>query len=403
VSALRLILLAVAIPLLVGRTMIFGRKEGTGNPNLEIRGDAVHYIALARGDDPATVMVPFRYRILVPWIAKQLPFSPERSLQVLSMLSLIGVQALLVLAGRRLAIPTVDVAAGMVALSLMPSFLYVFHNPYLLDLFTLLMITGAFYALLRRAPLPFMVLVAVGAAGREAVLFMAPAYLVTALLARDRRPAERPLLLVLGMAPALLAFLVPRVLPALGGDGLHRYSAFYETTLRQMAPLRTPVEFIVSASTAWDWLWFAAAGGLALLGTRFVPPSIGEAGNRWAIVAIRTSFVLLFIGGLVTLVVNGGLDAGRQFLIVAPPMALATMSFGYAMRKVVPEQVYTAGLLALLICTLSTTLVRLPNPLLTEAERWSVPLWIITCLTLGVLAACFVRVARSASGRGQRL
>ena len=400
-SALRLIVLAVAIPLLVGGTMILTRKDGTGNPNLEIRGDAMHYVALARGDDPASVMVPFRYRVLVPWIAKQLPFSPERSLQVISILSLVGVQALLVLVGRRLALPVVDIAAGMVALSLTPSFLYVFHNPYLLDLFTLLMITGAFHALLRRAPVAFAAFVAVGAAGREAVLFIAPAYLLTVLLARPRRPAERPLFLILGIGVAIAAFLLPRLLPALGSDGLHRYSAFYETTLRQFVPFRTPVEFLVSISTAWDWLWFAAAGGVALLGTSFVPPSLGAGGDRWTIVAIRVSLVLLCIGGVVTLVVNGGLDAGRQFLIAAPPIAVAAMCFGYVMRQVVAEQVYTAGLMALLICTLSTTLVRLPNPLLTEAERWSVPLWTITCLSLGVMAACFMRIARSAAGKGR--
>ena len=401
-SAFRLILLAVAIPLLVGWTIILTRKPGTGNPNLEIRGDATHYIALARGDDPAAVMVPFRYRILVPWIAKQLPFAPERSLQVISILSLIGVQTLLVLVGRRLAVPVVDIAAGMVTLSLMPSFLYVFHNPYLLDLFTLLMITWAFHALLRRAPVAFVAIVAAGAAGREAVLFMAPAYLVTLLLVRERQPREHPLLLALGMGLAVGAFLVPRLLPALGSDGLLRYSAFYETTLRQFVPFRTPVEFLVSISTAWDWLWFAAVGGLALLGSRFVPPSLGDAGDRWSIVAVRVSFVLLVIGGLVTLVVNGGLDAGRQFLIAATPIAVAAMCFGHAMRRVVSEQVYTAGLMSLLICTLSTTLVRLPNPLLTEAERWTVPLWSITCLSLGVMAACFMRIARSAPARVRR-
>ena len=401
-SASRLILLAVAIPLLVGGAMVLTRKDGTGNPNREIRGDATHYIALARGDDPATVMVPFRYRIVVPWIAKQLPFSPERSLQVISMLSLVGVQALLVLVGRRLAIPVVDIAAGMVTLSLMPSFLYVFHNPYLLDLFTLLMITAAFHALLRRAPVAFVAIVAVGAAGREAVLFIAPAYLVTMLLVRERRPAERPLLLALGIGLAIAGFLLPRLLPAFGGDGMHRYAAFYETTLRQFVPLRTPVEFAVSISTAWDWLWFAAAGGLALLGTALVPASLGAGGDRWSIAAIRVSFALLVTGGLATLVVNGGLDAGRQFLIVAPPIAVAAMAFGYAMRQVLSEQVYTAGLMALLICTLSTTLVRLPNPLLTEAERWSVPLWTITCLSLGVMAACFMHIARSAAGKARR-
>jgi hypothetical protein len=368
-----------------GLTIVSPRAIGARSPALRMRGDAAHYVALASGVPPSEVMVPFRYRVLVPWVAGSLPLPPHRGLQLLSMVCLAGAVLGTLLIGARLGFERLDTVLGVAGVASMASILYAFHNPFLIDQFGLLMVTGALAALLLRLPLLFAVLVTVGSLGREAVAFVAPAYLMTALLSRDRQGREGWPVLLLGIVLPVVGFFALRVLPGFGGDGLARYAGFYERTLQELGPVHQPVEFIIGLAMAWEWLWPVSLGGLALFGSGLAPPSLGPAGPRWYRTALRTSFTLIVAGGVATVAANGMLDANRQLLGLAPVMAVGAMTFVHAVRRTTSRAAFLAGVAGLAGCSLATVLVQLPNRVISESTANTVPLWAITATSLTIV------------------
>lgn len=367
-----------------GLTIVSPRAFGARDPELRMRGDAAHYVALASGVPPAEVMVPFRYRVLVPWVAGSLPLPPHRGLQLFSMVCLAGALLGTLLTGSRLGFGIVDTVLGVAGVAAMASVLYAFHNPFLVDQFGLLMVTACLAALLFRRPLLFALLVTIGSVGREAVAFIAPAYVITVLLTGDRRRHERWFTLHLGIALPLVGFVALRMLPVFGGDGLARYAGFYGRTLQQFGPLHQPVEFIIALAMAWEWIWPVSLGGLAVLGSALAPPSLGP-GGRWPRSALRASFLLLLAGGVATVAANGMLDPSRQLLGLAPVMAIGAMTFIHAVRRTASVAGFLAGVVVLAACSLATVLVQLPNRLISEATANTIPLWAITATSLSVV------------------
>src|SRR5690606_11934020 len=173
-----------------------------------------------------------------------------------------GVLAGLVVIGRRLGFTPLDTIVGILGVSLSASMLYTFHNPYLTDMFGLAAVVAALVALLARKPLVFAAIVTLGSAGREVVVFIAPAYLLALWCTRDRRRHETWGKLGLALALPVAAILVPRLLPVFGDSGLARYGDFYATTLLQWEPLRRPAEFLLMLGLGWHWLWIVGAAGL---------------------------------------------------------------------------------------------------------------------------------------------
>ena len=397
----RLWLASLAAVFAFGLAVVAPRTFGASNPELRMRGDAAHYVALASGMPPAEVMVPFRYRVLVPWIAGALPMAPHRGLQLMSMLCLAGALLGSLLLGARLGFDIVDTVLGVTAVAWMSSMLYAFHNPFLIDHFGLFMVTGALAALVTRRPLLFAALVTVGTIGREAVAFIAPAYLLTALLTRSRRRSERLPVLLLGLLLPVAGFLVPRMLPAFGADGLASYAGFYARTLQALGPVREPIDFLVGLAMAWEWLWPVAAGGLVLLGSTLAPTPPGPEGPSWVRTALRSSFLLLLAGGVATVAANGMLDPNRQLLGLAPVMAIGAMTFIHAVRRSMTPRWFMAGAAVIAVCSLVTVLVQLPNRVVPETTARAVPLWAFTATSLGVVAfACFaLRRAPGTPGR----
>jgi len=93
-----------------------------------------------------TVPAPFRWRILVPWIAGRLPFATATSLALLTYASLAGYYFVMLLWCRRLALPPLAaVAAIVVPFAFEPHLINYFH-PYLVEGFSLLLMAVMVYA-----------------------------------------------------------------------------------------------------------------------------------------------------------------------------------------------------------------------------------------------------------------
>ena len=389
----------VCVPLLIGQALVITRTYGAADPELRIRGDSESYIAMAAGVPADSVMVPFRYRVAVPAILSLLPMAPHQALRLVSLAALVATQLILLRIGRRMGIPAPDASATVLLVSLTTAMLYVHHNPFLLDLFTLLMITIAFSGLLGQRPVLFAAAIAIGTAGREACLFMAPAYLLTQMLTRTSTGTSSRVIPVAGMVVPAAVFLIPRMLPALGGDGLSSYSRFYARSAGQWGPERDLVGFIIDVAMSWEWLWFAALGGLALQGIRGAAVRMRGLDPTWASNAVRISFALLTAGGMLVLVINGGYDPARHFLIVAPPLAIASMSALAAWRASLAPWAFGTGVAGLAGLTFLSAMIRLPNRALDSAIRWQMPLWAVVALALGLVAGAFMALAAADARR----
>lgn len=382
----RVWLASIGVVFAFGLGVVAPRSYSASDPALQIRGDALEYIRLGSGAPPTDVGVPFRYRVLVPWLAKAMPLPPHRAIQLISMACLCAVLTGLLLMGARLGLGTTETLLGVAGVSWTASILYSFHNPFLTDQFGLMMVTATLAALLERRPLLFAVLVTVGTVGRESVAFIAPAYVATVLWTRDRADHERGPVLLLGLALPLMAFLVPRMLPVFGEGGLAAYFGFYSPSLRELGPIHRPLDFIVGVAMSWGWLVFASLAGFALMGTARASAPLGPASRPWTLIALRVSLALLVAGGLATIVANGMLDPNRQLLGAAPLIAIGLMVFVHAVRRVVAPSAFAAGVAVLAACALVTVFVQVPTRSMSLATRESIPLWAVSAFQLAVVA-----------------
>lgn len=372
----------------LGAALILPRHEGAAEPRLELRDDAELYLALAEGTPVSEVMVPFRYRVLVPWIAGLLPLPAASAMAAITFLCLGVVLWGMVLIACRLGFGSTDTVIGILAVSLSASLLYTFHNPYLTDMFGQMAVVAAILALLDRRPLAFALIVMLGAAGREVVVFIAPAYLLALWWTGDRRPNERWPVLAAGVLLPVAAILVPRMLPVFGEQGLRSYSGFYGRTLFQWLPLRQPLDFLLGVGLGWHWLWLLGAAGLVWLGTGRLPGTHHLA-RSWDVAVIRVSFVLLAVGGVLVLVVNGMLDSVRHLFPVFTPLAIGLMAASARWRAALPAPMYLLAAAVLMGASLALALIRLPNRIMPGGLPWNAAM--LPLLLAGiVLAICWL-------------
>lgn len=168
------------------------------------RGDDRIYEDIAR--HPFGVHTfPFGYRIGLPALVHVLPFSHQTSFQALACLAAGGAAAFAYLLMRQLGAERGTAAALALLLSVSPPFLIVaLRNGRNTDIATVFLMMAATYFLVRGQRWQLAIALLLGAAVREAVLFVIPlAYAVWAVRPLDRRAALNTIAVA---APAVAAY-----------------------------------------------------------------------------------------------------------------------------------------------------------------------------------------------------
>lgn len=285
--------MAVSAGLVALGYVVAPRGEGLGY-------DSTFYVAMVNGLGDA-VPGPFKFRVLIPFVASLIPASPTTALLIISYLSLFGAYLFVIRACDTLGLSVRDSAFGLFAIWGSTWHLYHYFNPYMTDPFALFALSLMITALLRDAFWPFAIAALIGAMGRETTAFLVPAWFAT-------RQVTRTLWLI---AAVVLIVVLPRYWLAADGD-LGIAGAFNSSdTLFQ------PFIFARQLLATWGFVWFLAIAGMWYIG----PAYRGR---------VAASFAALFLGALAASAM--ATDTGRMFGFLAPIMAIGTAQF-YAVAR----------------------------------------------------------------------
>lgn len=257
-----------------------------------VYGDAQLYADLVRGG--VDIEAPFRYRVVVPLLARALPLTPGAALAAISWCSLAASYALVLVMARRLRIAPLAAAAGLGLAVFTSAHLYNYTNPFITDAAGLLVATGALYALLSRRFALFAAISALGIGVREACVFVAPAWGAT----RQWRRTAASIALTLAVYVGTRALVGPSQKTLDEGP----FAIFPARTLRGWS---------WDTACAWHTLWLLAPIGLAAVRVERMPLAV---------------FGLLSLaGGLFTSLL--ATDTTRMFQPLFPLVALGLARF----------------------------------------------------------------------------
>jgi hypothetical protein len=148
--------------------------------NVPARVDVTHnsaaYIEMTQ-HGTGSVESPFRYRLLVPSLARQFPLPAEKALLVITHLSLVGCLFLAMLIGRRIGLSLPACIFGATALFCSRAIVYNYSNPYMTDGVALLALFVMVYSYLGEQETVFGIAALVGILAHEITVFLVPAFL----------------------------------------------------------------------------------------------------------------------------------------------------------------------------------------------------------------------------------
>lgn len=124
-----------------------------------------------------SVEPPFRYRALVPFVARLLPLPADQVLAVMSHVSLGGCLFLAMLICRRIGLSIPACAFGATALFCSRAFTYNYVNPYMTDAVALLAMLAMVYSYIGQQDTAFSIAALVGVLAHEITVFLVPAEL----------------------------------------------------------------------------------------------------------------------------------------------------------------------------------------------------------------------------------
>jgi hypothetical protein len=194
-----------------------------------------------------TVPGPFRYRVLVPWLAGRLPFAAETSLSVVTYASLAISYFIVLLASRRVGLGAGASVCGLALAYVFEPNLFNYYHPFLVDGFALMAIAAMLYALAIDSFWMFAVMGVCGVFARETTLLL--------LLIWCARDVKRGLALT---AAASIAWLVER--------GLLYGPPDTDDPIRILAArLHSPGSISTDLMATWGWAFAVLVLGIALL------------------------------------------------------------------------------------------------------------------------------------------
>jgi hypothetical protein len=257
---------------------------------IDVSSNSTSYIEMAQ-HGTSSVESPFRYRLLVPFLARLLPLPAEQALLVITHVSLVGCFFLAMLVCRRIGLSIPACIYGATALFCSRAVVYNYANPYMTDGVALLAIFVMVYSYVGEQETVFGFASLVGILAHEIAVFLVPAVLFS-------RRWKRGLAICAGSTFVLV---LTRFWLGTGYAGnLKREFHFASYHLSH------PFELMKGAVLAWYLLWPLFVMGLTMLPAKRFP--------------------LLVCSGLLT----GGavflssfvLDTERTYSILAPVMAV---------------------------------------------------------------------------------
>src|ERR1700733_1162820 len=243
-----LLLLAVAILLdVIGFCSIVPRSNFSSN--------SAFYIERAQHGTNSEGP-PFRYRSLVPFVARHLPLPADQALVVISHVSLVGCLFLAMLICQRVGLSTPACIFGAVALFCSRAFIYNFVNPYMTDALALLAIFAMVYAYIEGREAAFGIAAVVGVLAHEITIFIVPAIVFSRRWKRG---------LAVCLAPAAVLVFTRFWLGAGYAGSLKKEFLFVSVHLSH------PVDWLKAVVLTWYLLWPLAAMGIAILPRKRFP------------------------------------------------------------------------------------------------------------------------------------
>lgn len=236
------------------------------------------------------VPAPFRYRVLVPWLARQLPFTAETSLSAITYASLAVSYLMVLLSCRRLGLSAGASMCGLALAYVFEPNLDAYYSPFRVDGFGLMIVAMMLYALTIDSFWMFAIAGICGMFVRETTLLLLPIWCA--------RNVTRGVLLT---ALAFAAWLIERRLLFGPPDTVAPLTIL-------MIRLRNPQSYVKDILSTWGWAFAVSA-----IGTTLVPSN-----------AFRTfgpmAAGLLLVAACSYLLAS---DTIRLFLVLLPFVAIA--------------------------------------------------------------------------------
>lgn len=261
----------------------FGRMP----PTPSLYGDALSYVSMAE-HGPTAAIAPFRYRVLVPFLASLMPLPAPTSLLMISVAALVAFYLLTLATSIRLGAAAPVAFGSLVAVFFTFWHQYNFHNPYLTDAFQLAMIAAMVYALIIDSFPVFAAAAVLAVAARETAVVFVPAW----FLLKNKRSGAAIVLC------AVAVMMAPRLWYA---DGTPLVESMGRAYRASGGSDRFPWAFARRVYDAYGLFWWAI--GISVVVNLRNP-------------VLTVSFVLLFVGALLSSVI--AVDTGRMFQMLAP-------------------------------------------------------------------------------------
>ncbi|HMI91252.1 MAG TPA: hypothetical protein VK509_07805, partial [Polyangiales bacterium] len=288
-------------------------------PVTEYRGgydyDGVFYAAMANGENGIEAhLAPWGYRVLTPFLAGQLPWSTLTNFRALALVTTF-VELILFgwILGRLGFSPTLRVFGVLLYAGVFWTLKFSFYAPAYIDYQTRLLLLAIIALTLAERPAWLLLVFALGALQKEALVAFVPFAVATMLLRGSPLKAWlRGALLVVACAAALIAV---------------RTHVIVANPDQSQAQLMLTQAAEIFAPARWPMLLQAAFSGLGLL------PALLIASARGWTPFLRAHREWCVYGAIAVILLAGGLDKARLFLYLLPLAVILTLTSISALER----------------------------------------------------------------------
>ena len=167
------------ILVIIGNSFFLQRGQDSvyASEHLKFTIDNTIYFSMVQGDYQH-IYLPFKYRILVPFLASCLPLSPSLALKIISVISLAICYLFTLLSCRKLGYDNFQSMIGLFVSYATTSHLLNYQNLYMTDAFQLMIIALIFFSLVSNNFWLFLFSIILGILARETTIILAPAWLL---------------------------------------------------------------------------------------------------------------------------------------------------------------------------------------------------------------------------------